>query len=111
MSILTIGTTVLDDNINAYSVHLKDVIAESGESETGVSWDQRVRAGKVTISVEFTFNDTEMAAFGVLIANPTFSMTYLCRGSQVTGTFKVRESDENMLGDDLNECTINFEEL
>ena len=111
MSILTISTTTLDNNINTYSVHKEDVIAESGESETGVSWDQRVRAGKATISAEFTFNDTEMAAFGVLIANPTFSMTYLCRGSQVTGTFKVRESDENMLGDDLNECSIEFREL
>ena len=111
MSILTISTTTLDNNINTYSVHKEDVIAESGESETGVSWDQRVRAGKVTIEVEFTFNDTEMAAFGVLIASAYFSMTYLCRGSQITGTFKVRASEETMLADDLWESSIAFEEL
>jgi len=111
MSILTIGATDLDDMINTYSVHKEDVIAESGTSETGVDWDQRVRAGKATVTVEFTFTDAELAAFAALIADPYFSMTYLCRGSQATGTFKVRASDENMLADDLWESEITFEEL
>lgn len=111
MSILAISTTVLDDMINTYAVHLEDVVAESGTSETGVDWDQRVRAGRVTIDVEFTFSDAELAAFAVLIADPYFTMTYLCRGSQESGTFKVRASDENMLTDDHWESQITFEEL
>ena len=111
MSILTISTTVLDNNINTYRVRKTDVVAESGTSETGIDWDQRVRDGKVTISASFTFTDDELAAFGVLIASDYFSMTYLCRGSDVTGTFKVRASDETMLADDLWECDVTFEEL
>ena len=111
MSILTISTTVLDEMINTYSVHKEDVIAESGTSETGVDWDQRVRDGKATVTVGFTMTDAEIAAFGVLIADAYFTMTYLCRGSQMTSTFKVRSSDENMLSDDLWETEITFKEL
>ena len=111
MSILTIGTTDLDNMINTYSVHKEDVVAESGTSETGIDWDQRVRAGKATISVEFTFTDAELTAFAALIASAYFTMTYLCRGSQLTGTFKVRTSDENMIMDDQWESSIAFEVL
>lgn len=108
---LTIGTTDLDEMINTYSVHLEDVIAEAGTSETGVDWDQRVRAGKATVTVGFTFTDADLAAFAALIADANFTMTYLCRGSQLTGTFKVRASDENLLADDLWESDITFKEL
>ena len=111
MSILTISTTVLDEMINTYSVHKEDVVAESGTSETGVDWDQRVRAGKATVNAGFTMTDSELASFGTLIAGAYFTMTYLCRGSQLSGTFKVRASDENMLADDLWELEITFEEL
>ena len=111
MVILTISTTTLDEYINTYNVRKSDVVSESGISETGVSWDQRVRAGKASIGVNFTFDDTSYAAFFALISAASFSMTYQCRGTTSTGTFKVRSSDENMLADDLWECNITFEEL
>ena len=111
MVILTIATTNLDDFINTYGVHTEDVVSESGESETGVSWDQRVRAGKATVNVGFTFDDTAYTAFFALITAASFSMTYQCRGATPTGTFKVRASDENMIGDDVWEVSITFKEL
>lgn len=101
----------MDEMINTYMVDKKDVVAKSGTSETGVSWDIRVRAGKATITVEFTFSNSEFDSFASLTAPETFGMTYQCRGSELTGTFRVRESNESMITEDLWDVKIRFEEM
>lgn len=111
MKILMIGTTDLSDLIRSYSVRKADVVAGSGVSESGVSWDQVARSGKASIAVGLTMTDSEITSFGTLIASSSFSVTYLCRGAEVTGTFKVRASNESLAADDVWHIDLTFEEL
>ena len=108
---IIINSVDLGPLITSYAVHKEDVIAGAGTSETGVSWDQRSRAGKATVKAGLSLTDAELAVLGGLIAPATFSMSYFCRGSQLTGTFKVRASDEVYTVEDNWEVEITFKEL